>query len=216
MLKDTDHQTYYPKDYRPSLLLLGWLNLIGLVLISGSLFTCVYLSGCNITYAFHFLASFFIFLIGCGLSWLCGRLYSKYNSKWIQFPASCEATNVRYGSIENFETATKLKLISEDMGGIYRDEDQIILGSIDGERRCSVENFSFEVVHHNALINFIKITMDKEEIAFYPQYVGSHSLRLSSAEKATWGYECIQKMARPAGSTPDPDPYANTIPEPYL
>jgi len=207
---NSENQTYYPKDFRSSLALFEWFLLIGLVLALGGFITCVYFAG---SHAFHFKVSFIILLIGVGLGWLCGHLYAKYIAKWIKFPASCEATNVLYGRIENFETATKFKLLfNGDIGGIYRDEDQIILGSIDGERRCSIENFSFEIVNR-ALISFIKITMDKEEIAFSPQYIGSQPLRLSPADKANWGYQCIQKITRPADSTQDP--YADTIPEPY-
>ena len=194
-MKDTNHQTYYSKDYRSSMLLLALMQFVGLVVILGGSIVCAY----------HFKEGLIITLAGMGLSWLFSHLTVKYSAKWIQFSKVIEATNVIYGEIEDIETAAKLKLAPEDMGGIYRDDDEIIIGSLQGERRCSVENFSYELINHSPMVNYIKVTINDEVIAFVPKWTGTLSEKPSSADKATWGYKRLQKLT--ATHDPTPDPY---------
>ena len=155
---------------------------------------------------------------GIGLFWLFSHLLTKYNVKWIQFPESFEATDVLYGSIEDFETATKLKFVPEDMGGIYKDKDEIVIGSIKGERRCHIKDLSYELINHSTLIaiipllrmsygfspniNFIKITIDDEVIAFFPTWTGPELECTSSIDKAQLGYECLQQLTTEIPPTP--------------
>jgi len=193
-MKNSDHQTYYSKDYRSSMLLLSLMQFVGLVVIVGG----------SIVSVSHFKEGIIISLAGIGLSLLFSHLTVKYSAKWIKFSKDHQACEVIYGEIEDIETVSKLKFVPDDMGGIYKDQDQIVIGSIKGEKRCHVEEFSYELINHNSLVNFIKLTINNEIIAFVPKWTGTVSERPSSADKAMWGYKRLQKLTATPDLTPNP------------
>jgi len=200
-MKDTDNQTYYSKDYRFYMMLLALIQLIGVVAAVTGLIVC----------SSNLKMGIIIAIVGGGVAWLFGDLTIKMSAKWIKFKEGCEATNVVYGEIEDIKTVTKLKFVPEDMGGIYLDKDEVVIGSLKGERRCAIEDLSYELVNHNALVNYIKITIDNEVIAFVPKWTGPVSEQPSSADKAVWGYGCLQKLV----PNSEPEPEADLTPDPY-
>ena len=117
-----------------------------------------------------------------------GNYLIETTQRKIQFDNISIDSEVLYGDIEPVETVRKFKLIPDDLGGLYLDGDDVVLGSLMGEKRAPRHQFRYEKVITSGMGDHIQLTFNDERIALIPKWNGKIKERpTSSAAKVEWG-----------------------------
>jgi len=184
MIQDLDER-YYQSDIRLKSALIAVLQLVGLLLIPTAIVVGFY----N-----HQLATL-LFIVGLLLFWKVGGFAAAVLRKGMVFSGSknIEST-ILYGSISTPDKAEKLEFMPPNIGGLYREGDEIVLGTLFGEHRCSLDNFSYTVKKKNLLIGYITLTIAEQVFTFEPNWDGPVDQTPQTPEKATWGSLVIDKI----------------------
>ncbi|WP_343817642.1 hypothetical protein [Colwellia asteriadis] len=186
-----NNNKYYDKDFRTFMMLLAVLQLFGMILVPIAIVLAF----------FMWKVAIVVGVIGVLFAWKFGDLNIELGHKWSIFSGEKEIESVvLYGDIERPETAEKFRFVAEDVGGLYQEGNEIILGSLNGEVRCKFNELQFEVVNKSALVNYINISLGDEVFSFFPKWDGSPSTQPNSPEKSDWGASVIQELVSNAKS----------------
>lgn len=177
---------YYEKDFRTQIMLLALMQMMGMLLIPIAVVVAF----------FSWKIAVVIGVLGALMFWKFGDLNIKMAQKWIQFSGESNIkSKVLYCDIEDTGTAGKFKFVPENMGGIFRENDEMVLGSLSGEARCNVKDFEYEIINKSALVNYIKVKFSEESFALCPKWDGEINKHPpTSAKKVEWGAGVIQEL----------------------
>jgi uncharacterized protein YwqG len=178
-------EDYYKADLRTLMLLLALMQLAGMILIPVAIIIVFFSWKVGITLG----------VIGVLMFWKFGDLNIEKRYLWSKFTGNIKINSkIIYGEIENPETAGKFKLVAEDMGGLFREEEDIVLGSLNDEIRCNVNDFDYKIVNKSALVNYIIVKFGSREYAFFPIWDGAISELPASPEIPLWGANIIRQL----------------------
>lgn len=176
---------YYRRDPRYPLLSIALLQLLGLimVLVAFPLFL------------WDWPMALGLLIAGFMVAIWAGNLGVRLSHAWLVFNGSRKIPPpVLYCEIEDPDTAHKIKFVPESVGGLYRENGEMVLGTIHGERRCRIEDFRYECVHKSMVINYINAVFNHEVISLVPKWDGAPKDCPDSPSKAKWGAAIIQSM----------------------
>jgi uncharacterized protein YwqG len=180
-----DKEDYYKSDLRTPMLLLALLQMAGMILIPVAIVLAF----------FSWKIAIIIGVIGVLMFLKFGDLFIVKRHLWAKFSGNKKINSkIIYGEIENPETAGKFKFVAEDMGGLFREGEDIVLGSMNGEVRCKVSEFEYKVVNKSALVNYIIVKFDSNEFAFFPIWDGAVIDLPASPEIPLWGANIIKQL----------------------
>jgi hypothetical protein len=177
---------YYKKDPRIPMMLATLPVLIAFVWIILSIFT--------------FLISLEIaivsLIISCWLLFKFADLFVLFRERKVAFDNISIDCDILYGEIEDVERISKFRFFPEDVGGIFRRGDLIVIGSAEGEKVVKANQFMCEKVVDGTLFgNHLIVVIPDDIFAFVPIRIGSGSDQPESqAERIEWAFEEIQKM----------------------
>lgn len=176
---------YYDKDYRIPTAILSVVSLLPILVII-----------CSIA------VFFFNWKVGAALLILTILAYKPMlkfcvvkSQEWSKFcnEASIDS-KIIYGDIESPERAEKFNLIGMDYGGIFREESEMVLGSIKSEKRCAIQDFSMEIRSKGSIVGYLLVNMGNHVFAFTPKWDGDLDEHPIATEKAAWALSEIQAM----------------------
>jgi hypothetical protein len=176
---------YYIKDFRKPMMLIALLQMIGMILIPVAIVLAF----------FAWKVAVMIGVVGVLMFWKFGDLNVELGHKWTKFSGSKHIdSKILYGDIENPDTAGKFRFVAEDIGGLYREGNEIVLGSLNGESRCKVEEFEYEIINNSALVNYINVKLGENWFSLSPKWDGPVKEQPLSPEKAEWGVKVINDL----------------------
>jgi len=176
---------YYTKDLRSKAALLASVPLIGAALVPVAIVIGFY----------NHQIALIVFLFGLLIFWKFGDLSQSILQRDIEFSGSKAIdTPILFGELSSPDQAEKLHLLSENVGGLFREEDEIVLGSMFGEFRCPIEDFSYSITEKNFIIGYLNLKIGKHEISFSPTWSGHVEKALTNSDKAVWGGLIIDKI----------------------
>lgn len=180
-----EHNQYYKKDFRTQMMLIALLQMIGMILIPIALVLAF----------FNWKVAILVGVIGIIMFWKFGDLNITLGHKLITFSGSKKVDSpVIYCDIESPETAGKFRFVAENIGGLYREGDDLVLGSLNGEYRCKFDNFDYEIVNQSALVNYFIANINNKKFAIFPKWDGNPKDHPTSPEKVEWALSKIQEM----------------------
>lgn len=181
-MKNNSDKQYYKSDFRTQMMLIALLQMVGMILIPVAIILAF----------FAWKIAIAICILGVLMFWKFGDLNVTLGHKWTQFSGTKNINSeILYCDIENPETAGKFRFVAEDIGGLYREGDEIVLGSLNGEARCHVNDFEYEIVNKSALVNYINVTLDGKDFSIFPKWDGVVKEQPTSPEKSEWGISII-------------------------
>lgn len=131
-------------------------------------------------------------VVACLICRSVNNLFLNTCAKKVQFDAVKIGGCILYGEIEPVETVAKFKLVAEDMGGIYRKGDQIVLGSVMGEKVANLSEVKVEKVLKGELGSYLKIEMNGDAFAFAPKWIGPRSEHPATRQaRVEWGWQVL-------------------------
>ncbi|PCJ30197.1 MAG: hypothetical protein COA90_10030 [Gammaproteobacteria bacterium] len=127
--------------------------------------------------------------------WKFGDLNITFGHKWTPFSGDKEVNDpVLYCEIESPETAGKFRFVAENIGGLFREGSDIVLGSLNGEERCPAEDIQYEIIYKAALVNYINVSFSSSTYSLFPKWDGELNEQPTSAQTAEWGAEFISGL----------------------
>lgn len=176
---------YYQKDFRKPMMLIALLQFIGMVLVPIAI----------ILMFFIWKVAIVIGVIGVLMAWKFSGLNIELVHKWSRFSGHKEIqSTVLYGEIERQETAEKFRLVAEDIGGLFQENDEIVLGSLNGEVRCKPSALKFEIINSGAFVSYINISLGDKHFSFFPKWDGTSSTQPNPPEKSEWAVSVINQL----------------------
>ncbi|PKF63006.1 hypothetical protein CW745_06155 [Psychromonas sp. psych-6C06] len=176
---------YYKKDRRILMMLVALGQMSGMLMLPLALIVAFW----------DWKIGLGIATVGVFLFWQFGDLNVACAYKWTQFSGSKVINSmVLYAEVESPETAEKFKFVSENLGGLYREKDELVLGTLQGEVRCNVNEFSFEAVNKSSLVNYINITLAERCFAMCPVWDGDIKDLPNSQDKNEWAMNVISSL----------------------
>jgi len=176
---------YYKSDVRLRSTLISLLTFIGLFLMPLALVVGLY----N-----HQLASV-LFILGALMFWKVGDYAATVFQKGVVFSGSKKIeSTILYGTISSPDKIEKLEFMPSNIGGLYREGDEIVLGTLFGEYRCYLEEFSYKIKKKNLIVAYIDISIANKVFSFMPNWNGPVGDTPLTPDTATWGSLMIDKI----------------------
>lgn len=176
---------YYKSDFRKPMMLLALIQMIGMAMIPLAI----------VVVFFTWKVATLVGGVGILLFWKFGDLNVTLGHKWCEFSGVKKIqSEVLYGEIEKPETAGKFRLVAEDVGGLYREGNEIVLGSLNGEVRCSAKDFDYEIINKSALVNYLIVRLGDQRYAFFPKWNGDVKEQPTSPQKVEWAEGIINQI----------------------
>jgi hypothetical protein len=125
------------------------------------------------------------------------KFQTKFERKTIKF-IDHEALNrsILYGSLEDLETVHRMKIVEDDIGGIYIEGEDIILGSLKAERKCGIKDFKVEKILSNRFLgNYLIVRIGSDSLAFTP-CSAFYSQPKSQADRVERAYDYLIEMLK--------------------
>jgi hypothetical protein len=183
------YDQYYAKDYRKLMMLIALLQFVGIFLIPAA----------AIIAFFNWKIALPVALVGIIMLWKFGDLNITLSQKWIKFSDESKINSkILYCEMESPLTAEKLRLVADNIGGLFRDGNEIVLGTFKGELRCDVKEFQYDIIKKSALVNYIIIKMGEYRLAIFPKWDGELNEHPTSADKVDWAAKVIDDLLKAA------------------
>lgn len=183
-MENTNH-TYYKKDFRVQMMLVALLQAIGMILIPIALIFAF----------FNWKIALLIGVIGVLMFRKFGDLNITLPQKWMKFSNDIKVdSTILYGNIDSPELADKFRFVAPNYGGLFRENDDIVLGSLESEYRCNVNDFEYETIHKNDFISYINVKFPTITHSIFPIWTGALNPQPTTLEKSIWATDIIEQM----------------------
>jgi len=177
--------THYSSDIRLRSTLISILQFFGLVLIP---------FGIVVGFYSHQLASVLL-ILGVLMFWKFGDLAAAIFRKGVVFSGSKVIdTTVLYGSVTTPDKIEKFEIMPPNIGGIYREGNEIVLATLFGEYRCNLDEFSYSIKKKNLIVAYIDVSIAQQVFSFTPAWDGPVNATPATPDVATWGSLVIDKI----------------------
>ncbi|MCJ8313547.1 MAG: hypothetical protein HRU38_11365 [Saccharospirillaceae bacterium] len=177
--------TYYKKDFRVQMMLIALLQAIGMLLIPIAIVIAF----------FTWKLALFIGITGALMYWKFGDLNITLPQKWMRFSGDIVVdSTILYANIDSPELAEKFRFVEANFGGLFREKNDIVLGSLEDECRCNVNDFEFEIIHKNAFISYINVKFPNVTHSLFPIWTGALNEQPTTMEKSIWAADIIEQM----------------------
>jgi hypothetical protein len=166
---------YYHNDIRTSIAIVVILQLITITAIAfGVLFLSILvikdIQSPSDLFFYILIAQIILVILLVLLLAFLDNFQAKLERRTIKFVCH-EMLNrpILYGRLEDLETVHRLKIIEDDIGGIYIDRGHLILGSLKTERKCTIKDFKVEKKLSKCWLgNYLIVRMGSDAFAFTP------------------------------------------------
>jgi len=180
---------YYDHDFRVTALFisLGGLSLLLLWIPAFSLFWVV-------PPKLALVAMAFVFLL---FAWTANYA-QKYTLTAIRFTDHAAREPVLYGYLADPRTFKKFRFMPADAGGLFRQGEDMVLGSLKGEKRCPRSDFRVEqIISGGYAYNRLMLYFGPDAVAMEPLWLGPDASRPGDqAACVIWGYYEVRRMIK--------------------